>query len=139
MSGAPETSPPLYRAWSKGIRSDVSEPGYSAKWVFSRRGWLKAFNNRLEFGNAVIHTADVRKAILYEARQWSIVPVYILSVATDSGNWQFGLNPWTDIGPHLPFSFQRERIRLGHSWFSLVLRVAIAAWLAQKAYQRFAG
>lgn len=139
MSGKPAETTPLYRAWSKGIRTEVGEPSYSASWVISRRGWLKIFADRIEHGGTTIHAVEVEDAVLYEARQWFVVPVSILSVATKESAWQFGLNPWTNVGPHLPFTFRRERIRLGHSRFSLILRVAMAGWLALLAYRQLAG
>ncbi len=129
---------PVYRAWSKTIRTDDRSPGYSARWVAARRGWLNVFHDRLESGDTVIPADAVQDAVLYEARQW-FIPVYILAVTTAGGTWQFGLNPWTNIGVHLPFPFRRERVRLRYSTFSIVVRVALIAYVAYLLYRRFIG
>jgi hypothetical protein len=120
---------PIYRAWAKAIRTDSSAPGYSASWVTAVRGWLNVHPDRVECGDIVIPAKSVEGAVLYEARQ-SFIPVYILAVTIAEGTYQFGLNPWTNIGPHLPFPFRRERIRLRYSAVSMAVRVALLAYIA---------
>ena len=127
---------PIYRAWAKAIRTDHSDPGYSVSWVTAVRGWLNVYPDRLECGNIVIPFEAVKGAVLYEARQW-FIPVYILAVTITEGTYQFGLNPWTNIGGHLPFSFRRERVRLRYSPLSVAVRVALVAYVAYLIYCRF--
>jgi hypothetical protein len=127
---------PIYRAWTKAIRTDDRTPEYSASWTAARRGWLNVFTDRLECGNITIPVDAVGDAVLYEARQW-FIPVYILTVASADGTYQFGLNPWTNIGRHLPFPFRRERIRLRYSAFSIAVRVALVAYAVYWLYRRF--
>ncbi len=130
-------SSPTYRAWTKSIRSDGA-PGYSANWVAARRAWLSIFPDRLECGSTVIPAEAVTDAVLYEARQW-FIPVYILSVTTANETWQFGLNPWTDVGNYLPFAFRRERVRLQYSLFSIAVRAIWVACAAYLIYRYFKG
>jgi hypothetical protein len=128
----------IYRAWTKAILTDGSAPGYSASWVTAVRGWLNVYPDRLECGDIVIPIEAVEDAMLYEARQW-FIPVYILAVTVADGTYQFGLNPWTKIGNHLPFPYRRERVRLQYSTFSSLVRVALIAYVAYLLYQRFLG
>jgi hypothetical protein len=118
------------------IRTDDRAPRYSASWMAAHRGWLKVFSDRLECGDTTIPVDAVRDAVLYEARQW-FIPVYILAVGTANGTWQFGLNPWTNIGDHLPFPFRRERVRLQYSGLSIALRIALVAYVIYLLYLRF--
>jgi hypothetical protein len=131
-------SSPIYRAWTKAIRTDACAPGYSASWITAHRGWLKVFSDRLECGDTVIPAEGVKDAVLFEARQW-FIPVYILAVTTADGTWQFGLNPWAKIGSHLPFVFRQERIRLRYSAFSIALRLALIAYVLYLLIRRFTG
>ncbi len=127
---------PIYRAWAKAIRTDESAPGYSASWVTAVRGWLNVHPDRLECSDIVIPIEAVKEAVLYEARQ-GFIPVYILAVTVAQGTYQFGLNPWTNIGRHLPFPFRRERVRLQYSVFSVAVRVALLAYASYWIYRRF--
>jgi hypothetical protein len=104
----------------------------------ARRGWLNVYDDRLECGDIIIPVECVEGAVLYEARQW-FIPVYILAVTAPDGTYQFGFNPWTKIGNHLPFPYRRERVRLQYSTFSSVVRVALFAYVAYLLYQRFRG
>lgn len=138
LSPPPSMESPIYRAWAKGIRDEAESPGYSAKWVTSRRGWLSIYRDRLEFGGTVIPAESVSQAILYETRQ-SFIPVSILAVTTPNDSWQFGVNPWVDLAPHLPFAFKREKVRLQHSTFSVIIRVALFAYVGYAIYRRIIG
>jgi len=129
---------PVYRAWTKAKLGGNGPPKYEAGWATSRRGWLKVFPDRLECGPNVIKVDDVQDAVLYEARQ-AFIPVYVLAVATPDGTWQFGLNPWTNIGPHLPFPFRRQSVRLRYSLFSVAVRLAAVAYIAYVIYRRTRG
>jgi hypothetical protein len=127
---------PIYRAWTKAIRTDDIAPGYSASWITAVRGWLNVYPDRLQCGDIVIPAAAVKGAVLYEARQ-GFIPVYILAVTVADGTYQFGLNPWSKIGSRLPFAFRRERVRLRYSAFSIAVRVALIAYFAYWIYRRF--
>ena len=110
-----------YKSWCKATNSESGTPRYSANWLYSRRNWCKIFPNRVECDNWVIPVASIQDAVLFEAKQW-FIPVYILVVTTSEHMYQFGFNPWSKVGSHLPFPFRKERIRLGYSWFSIIVR-----------------
>lgn len=84
----------------------------------------------------VIRSSDVRNAVLFEARQW-FIPVFVLSLQTDSRTYQFGFNPWVSVSSHLPFEFRRERVRLGFSAFSIGIRLALSVYVAYLAWRWF--
>lgn len=129
---------PQFRAWTKAKFGEGGPPKYGTGWATSRRGWLKVFSDRIECGPNVINAEDVQEAVLYEARQW-FIPVYVLSVTTSAGTWQFGLNPWTNVAPHLPFPFRRESVQLRYSTFSVLIRLAVFGYLAYVLYRRMRG
>jgi hypothetical protein len=129
----------VYKAWTKAIRSGGGPPECGADWISALRGWLKVLPEGIEFGDVYIAASEVKDAVLYEARQWLIVPVYILAVSTESGHWQFGLNPWTDVGPHLPFPYRTERVRLRYSKFSIAVRIILLSYLIFIGVRRIMG
>ncbi len=76
----------------------------------------------------MVKATEVKDAVLYESRQW-LLSVSILAVSTGTRSFQFGFNPWVRIGPHLPFPFRREHVRLGYAWFSIGVRLLLVAYL----------
>jgi hypothetical protein len=128
---------PLYIAWVKGTTGEIGPPRYSANWSIARRGWFKVFPDRVECGDWVIPSEDIREATLFEARQW-FIPVYVLSLATKERTWQFGFNGWSRIASYLPFSVKRERVRLRYSAFSVGIRALLLAYLAYWLFKKWA-
>lgn len=118
-----------YQCWSKAIQGVQGPPQYSVNWALARRAHFKIFSDRVECGDWVIESADVRNAVLFEARQW-FIPVFVLSVETSKQTYQFGFNPWARVDAYLPFEFQREKVRLRYSAFSMGIRIALLAYLA---------
>jgi hypothetical protein len=57
----------------------------------------------------------------------------------ESGTYQFGFNPWVRIESHLPFQTERQKVRLGHSVFSVVARLAFAAWVVYWLWKMVVG
>jgi hypothetical protein len=127
---------PIYRAWTKAIRTDDIAPGYSASWIAAYRGWLNSFPDRIECGDIVIAAEAVQDAAMYEARQW-FIPVRILAVTTADATWQFGLNPWARIAGHLSFPVREERVRLRYTAFSFAVRFALVAYIIYLLVRRF--
>ena len=121
-------SAPVYRAWTKAIDGETGPPRRSPAWATARRAWFRCYQDRVECGDWVIPTADVREAILYETRQ-GFLPVSVLAVSTDARTFQFGFNPWARVAPHLPFAVRRERVRLGYSPISIAARVGLLGWI----------
>ena len=132
-----DTSALVYRSWTKGTQGESGPPRYSGNWVVARRAWFKVFSDRVECGDWIIPTSSVTDAVLFEARQW-FMPVYILTVSTSSGSWQFGFNPWSRVASCLPFPFRRERVRLAYSKSSVLVRVLLLALVGYWLWQRFA-
>ena len=114
----------LHRCWTKATDREPGPPRYSLNWVVSRRGWLRVFADRLECGDWLIPTISVTGATLYAAGLGRV-----LVVATPDRTYQFGLNPWCRIEQHLPFGITKERLKLRYSRFSVLLRVAVLAYL----------
>ena len=118
-----------YRCWCKATNREDSEPRYSHNWVSSERAWFKVFGDRIECGSWVIPFSEVKEAVIYNAKQM-FVPVQVLQVVTEQGNFQFGFNPWTSPTEHLVLDMRQENIRLKYSPFSIVVRVVILGYLA---------
>jgi hypothetical protein len=133
---ATSTKSAHYSAWTKAIRDCDGPPQYSASWVNARRGWFEVFDDRVQCGDWVIQAESVLDAVLFEARQW-FIPVYILSISTAEGTWQFGFNPWAKFDAHLPFSFRRERVRLRYSAFSIAVRLLLIVCVTYWIWRRF--
>lgn len=68
-------------------------------------------------------------AVLYESRQWGVIPVRVLAVSTSSCVYQFGFNPWVRLPPGLSFQLRTERVRMHYSRFSIVGRIALVAYI----------
>jgi hypothetical protein len=122
--------------WAKGTRGESGVPRYSQNWALSRRGRLMVYADYLQFGDWVIAYRDITEAILYNSRQM-FIPVYILAVTAGGHSYQFGLNPWAFWRRQLPFPVRRERVRLGYSPFSVVLRVLMIGLLIYFVWHLF--
>jgi hypothetical protein len=127
---------PLYRAWTKAIEGEIGPPRRSAAWASARRAWFRCYPDRVECGDWVIPTADVRDAVLYESRQM-LFPVSVLAVSTRTRMFQFGFNPWARVAAHLPFAVRRERVRLGHSPISIAARLVLLSWIGWWLWRTF--
>jgi hypothetical protein len=86
------------------------------------------YEDRIECGDWAIPTSAVQKAVLYEARQF-FIPARILSLEAEGVAYQFGFNPWCRVGKHLPFDVRNEKIKLGRSPFSLVVRLVLLVYI----------
>ena len=120
---------PIYKCWTKAISQ--AEPGsikHSRQWVTSRRAWLMVFEDRLRCGDWEIPFAAISDAVLYKG--WSPPwPVQVLELVVGTYAYQFGLNPWCRIQDHLPIVVRTAPLKLGHSAFSLLVRVGFLAVL----------
>ena len=128
---------PIYKCWTKGTTREEGEPRRSFNWATSRRAWFKVFDDRIECGNWIIPKISIRDAVLFQSKQFFVVPVSVLQLRTDDASYQFGFNPWCRIAQRLPFQFRTETIKLGHSPFSLVVRVAVGIYLIYWIWQRW--
>jgi hypothetical protein len=86
------------------------------------------YEDRIECGDWTILASAVQEAVLYEARQF-LIPARVLSVEADRVTYQFGFNPWCRVGQHLPFDVRNEKIKLGRSPLSIVVRLVLLVYI----------
>ena len=128
---------PLYRCWTKATNRESGSPRRSWSWAISRRAWFKVFRDRVECGDWTVPLDSIRRAVVYRGRSL-LLSVRVLQLEAESGTYQFGFNPWVKIEAHLPFETERQKVRLGHSVFSVVARVVVAAYVAYWLWQMVA-
>jgi hypothetical protein len=125
---------PIYQCWTKATDGEQGAPRYSANWAVARRGRFKVFSDRVECGDWTVRSSEIRDAVLFEARQW-FMPVFVLSLRTETRTYQFGFNPWVRVSSHLPFEFRCERVRLKYSAFSIGVRILLGVYVAYLAWR----
>ena len=81
-------------------------------------------------------TPAIQEAVLYKSRQ-ALIPVSVLRLVTADSEYQFGFNPWIQMERHLLFQFNTEEVTLKRSTFSLMVRVAVLAYLISWLWRRF--
>lgn len=128
---------PIHRCMTKGVKGLAAQFECGLSWVTSRRGTLKIFIDRLECGNWRIPFNAIEQAILFETKQW-FIPCYVLKVRTADTTYQFGLNPGKFWGGDLPFQVERQKGKLKHSSYSIVIRVVLVAGIIWYFYSRTA-
>ncbi len=127
---------PLYRCLTKATDKETGEPRRSAAWIAARRAQFLVFDDHIRCGNWVILATEVEEAILYQAREF-LLTTPILQVRTTERTYQFGFNPWTRVAEYLPFAFEKRKVRLGLSPFSLVLRLILLAYFSYWLWQEY--
>ena len=122
---------------TKATTAEGDQRRIGPSWVTSRRAILKIFDNHLECGNWTVNYSEIRNAKLYSFRSPVLrVPGYILTVETDDLTYHFGLNGWGKFWKgDLPFDVKREQGKLGFTWFSVIVRVVLAACIAYKLWE----
>ena len=118
----------IYRCMTKGVEGSAEEFEYGLKWITSRRGSLKVFQDRIECGDWEIPYASIEDAELFQTRS-GFIPCFILKVRTPDKTFQFGLNGNKFWKGELPFRVKRTKGRLKYSALSVCLRIAIVAVL----------
>lgn len=121
-------SEPLFRCMTKGTTAEGDDIRHSLSWIFSRRGSLYVFADRLECGDWTIRYNEMQQAVLFRTRQL-LIPCYVLRIKAHGRIYQFGLNPNRYWEGDLPFPATRESMALSYTWFSLALRLAAGAGL----------
>lgn len=104
--------------------------------MLARRDWLKIYDDRIECGIWEIPYAEVKEAIVYKTRQ-GFIPVKILVLSTEDGNFQFGVNPWSNPFRHMAIPLRQESMKLEYSLFSTAIRVLVVGYLVYWACQRW--
>ncbi len=112
---------------AKGLKGEAGPPRRSSKWVRAQRGALCVDDKWMTQGNWRIKHDDVKRATLYSTRQFFFVRVFVLAVETASDAYQFGIRSDPFGGRELPFTVERIETRLGHTVYSVCVRLAVIA------------
>jgi len=63
------------------------------------------------------------------------IPVNVLQLVTEKGNFQFGFNPWANPFKHLSIEYEQSKIKLGYSKYIIVVRVLLVAYVGYLAWE----
>lgn len=118
---------------TKGLAEEV--PGQiirSQKWIAARRGELEVHEDRIVCGEWDVPFSTAKEIVLYKGWQF-LFPLKVLELVVFNKAYQFGINGWCRIEPHLPGGYRTEKLKLQMSPFSIVIRViallVLAYWL----------
>ncbi len=125
-----------YKCFCKATNREDKEPGYSHNWIAAKRAMFKIFDDRVECGSWNIPFAEIESAHLYKAKQM-FIPVNILQLMTQKGNYQFGFNPWANPFMHLNIEYTQSKIKLGYSIYSIVVRIFLVAYIGYFAWRNW--
>jgi len=134
-----EVAPPLYRCLTKATRAEGDDIRRSFSWVASRRAMLEVRGDSMVCGDWTIPYDEIDEAVLFSTKQMFIIPVYVLRAKSKGTVYQFGLNPNRYWKGDLPFPAHREKMRLGYSTYSIVVRVILVAIVIYLLWNRFGG
>ncbi len=112
---------------AKGIEGEVGPPRRSFKWVRAQRGTLSVDDRWVSLGNWRIKHDDIERATLYSTRQFFFISVFVLAVETASNAYQFGTRRDPLDNRELPITIERIDTRLGHTVYSVCVRLAVLA------------
>jgi len=136
VPGIDNMSELLHKCMTKAVIGDGDQIRSGPKWIFSRRGMLKVYDDHLECGDWRIDYAEIREAVLSSFRSHILrIPGYVLAVRTDAAIYHFGLNGWGYWKNELPFPVRREKTRLRISPISLIARLILIGYLVYLAWQ----
>lgn len=122
-------SAPIYKCMTKATTAEGDQMEHGPNWLRSRRARLKVFDDRLECGDWILPFSDIREAVLFRICSTLFIPGYVLRVQTEQRTYHFGLNAGSFWKGELPFAVKRETGKVGHSAFSIVLRVMLLGYL----------
>ncbi|MBM4032530.1 MAG: hypothetical protein FJ291_12195 [Planctomycetes bacterium] len=128
---------PLYSCLTKATTAEGEEIRFSLNWIVSRRGILRVMPDALVCGDWTIPYQDIDEAVLFSL--WGLfVPGYVLRIRSRGRIYQFGLN-WNPFWKReLPFPVRRQKGKLQHSGFSIVVRLVFVGYLIYFAWKCFA-
>lgn len=117
-----------YKCMTKATNREKGEPRLSHNWIISKRGIISFYEDRLELGSWKFDYSNIHNPIFYVTKQM-FIPVKILTFEYENMNYQFGLNPWVNPLPHLPFSPKIENVSMKLSVSSMIIRIAILGYI----------
>lgn len=127
---------PRYRCLTKGSDWERGTPRSGANWVLARRGLFTVFADRVELGDWRIPFSEIERAIEYRIPYLFLFRFSVLEIEAGGRVFQFGFNPWANPAKHLPFAVERQEAKLGRSIYSVLLRLAILAYLGYLFWKR---
>ena len=121
---------------TKATTAEGDQRKYGPNWVTSRRAALRIFDDHLKCDDWTIQYTEINNAVLYSFRSPILrIPGYILTVETAGRTYHFGLNGLGSFWRgNLPFEASREAGRLGFTWFSIIVRLALFVYLGYVAW-----
>ena len=127
----------LHKCMTKATAAEGDQRRYGPNWLLSRRASLKVFDDHLECGDWRIDYSEIKNAVLCSFHTFFLrIPGYILTVETKHQTYHFGLNGWGRFWKgDLPFSVQREKGKLGFTWFSIAVRLIVVACIVYLIWQ----
>ena len=125
-----------YKCFCKATNREDKEPRYSHNWVAAKRAMFKVFDDRIECGAWNIPFSEIKSAHLYKTKQM-FIPVNVLQLVTEKGNYQFGFNPWATPFKHLGVEYGQSEIKLGYSKFSIALRILLVAYIGYLVWEEW--
>lgn len=125
-----------YKCFCKATNREDKEPRYSHNWVAAKRAMFKVFDDRIECGSWKIPFSEVKSAHLYKAKQM-FIPVNVLQLVTEKGNYQFGFNPWANPFKHLGIEYGQSEIKLGYSTYSIVVRIILVFYIGYLVWEKW--
>ena len=128
---------PKYQCMTKGTNREKGEPRYSLNWIISKRGFLKFYDTYIKLGSWKFYYNKIENPIVYKSKTFFFIPVEILTFDYNDNHYQFGFNPWANPLTHLPFSPKIEIISLKMSVFSIIIRIAVLAYLVYWIIEKF--
>ncbi len=127
---------PIYKCMTKATTAEGDQMKLGPNWVTARRATLKVFPDRVECGDWTIPNEKIEEATLYSIRTSLIIPGYVLKLTTEEKAYHFGLNAGKFWKGDLPFSVKREKGKLTYSKFSIVIRIALVAYICYHIWGR---
>lgn len=116
-------------AFVKATNKEKGEPKYSHNWTLAKRTFFKVYTDRIEVGNWIIPFNEIKDIVLFRTKQM-FIPVYVLNIQTEEENYQIGFNPWVDPTRNIPLNVRHKDVQMTYSTYSVVVRVAVVAYLA---------
>ena len=120
----------LFQCMTKATTAKGNQFRIGIPWAFSRRAFLKVFDDHLECGDWRIDYTSINDATLFAYRSVFYIPGYVLRINTDEKTYNFGVNGWKYWEGELPFPVRRDKGRVASRLFILVARGFILTYLA---------
>jgi hypothetical protein len=122
---------------TKAIIAEGNQLRYSPNWIFAKRARLKIFEDHLECGDWKIDYSEIQEAVLHSTYTTFIIPGYVLMIRTKNKTYHFGINWGRFWSGDLPFKVMKVNTKMTYSAPSIILRIAILAYLAYFIWKTF--